>query len=100
MHIKLSPLVVLPGDSTEMTVQVSGDSVTVSGVEYDFSQLPEGGYLPATAVKGGPFSGGITREGGDIHLTLVFPIRGDFSEEAKFPKPVYIEKDGIVELPQ
>ncbi|CAZ66196.1 hypothetical protein [Pseudomonas phage LUZ7] len=100
MHIKLSPVVVLPGDSTELEASVTGDSIRVSGVDYDFSQLPEGGYLPATAIEGAPFSGGITRKGGEIYLTLVFPIRGDFSEEARFPKPIHIKKDGIVEFPQ
>lgn len=43
MRIELSPVVVLPEDSTDMDVMVSGDSIAVSGVMYDFSQLPEGG---------------------------------------------------------
>lgn len=42
MRIELSPVVVLPEDSTDMDVMVSGDSIAVSGVMYDFSQLPEG----------------------------------------------------------
>lgn len=61
MRIELSPVVVLPEDSTDMDVMVSGDSIAVSGVMYDFSQLPEGGYLPASAIHEGPFSGRVTR---------------------------------------
>ncbi len=49
MRIELSPVVVLPEDSTDMDVMVSGDSIAVSGVMYDFSQLPEGGFEPASS---------------------------------------------------
>ncbi|HBO4122401.1 TPA: hypothetical protein L4U39_003696 [Pseudomonas aeruginosa] len=100
MRIELSPVVVLPEDSTDMDVMVSGDSIVVSGVMYDFSQLPEGGYLPASAIHEGPFSGRVTRAGGEICLTLVFPIRGSYSEAAKFPVPIHIVEDGTVELPK
>lgn len=36
----------------------------------------------------------------DVGLTLVFPIRGSYSEAAKFPVPIHIVEDGTVELPK
>lgn len=60
MRIELSPVVVLPEDSTDMDVMVSGDSIAVSGVMYDFSQLPEGGDIcqPLPSMRG-LFPGGL-----------------------------------------
>lgn len=99
MRIELSPVVVLPEDSTDMDVMVSGDSIAVSGVMYDFSQLPEGDICqPLPSMRA--FSGRVTRAGGEICLTLVFPIRGSYSEAAKFPVPIHIVEDGTVELPK
>lgn len=82
-----------------MDVMVSGDSIAVSGVMYDFSQLPEG-YLPASAIHEGPFSGRVTRAGGEICLTLVFPIRGATAKLPNSPVPIHIVEDGTVELPK
>ena len=100
MRIELSPVVVLPEDSTDMDVMVSGDSIAVSGVMYDFSQLPEGDICQPLPSMRGLFSGRVTRAGGEICLTLVFPIRGSYSEAAKFPVPIHIVEDGTVELPK
>ena len=56
MIIKLSPLA-----STHTTlVSVNGLIVTVDGIEYDFSQIPEGGS--AEADEDSPFTGAVTRE--------------------------------------
>lgn len=42
------------------TVSVNGLVVTVNGIDYDLSQIPEGGQ--AEAVEGTPFVGILTRD--------------------------------------
>ena len=59
MRIELSPVVVLPEDSTDMDVMVSGDSIAVSGVMYDFSQLPGGDICQPLPSMRGLFPGGL-----------------------------------------
>lgn len=54
MLIKLSPFVPLPGDGVEMRVSARGDTLTVNGVEFDFSPLTEGvSYLARRPVRPG-----------------------------------------------
>lgn len=53
----------LPG-APETTAYVAGDILTIDGVEYDLSLVPEGGQ--AVPEGESPFVGFITREGGEI----------------------------------
>ncbi|ALT58064.1 hypothetical protein FDG94_gp072 [Pseudomonas phage SM1] len=100
MYIKLSPYVVIPGDSTDMEVSVSGDLIAINGTDFDFSPLPEGAELPAVATGSDYFEGSITRVDGEIRLTLKLPISSDASEEARFPAPIHVTWSGPVELPK
>lgn len=100
MLIKLSPFVVLPGDSTAMSVFVTGDTITVNGVEFDFTPLPEGGELPAGAIDSEWFEGPVLRRSGRLELTLRLPLSAGASPAACFPEPLLAEADGPVELPQ
>ena len=68
MHLTISPAAGLPGDP-ETVADVSGDVLTLDGVAYDLSAVPEGGE----AIPGGddhPFIGSITRTGGEIGATI------------------------------
>lgn len=56
MKIILSPI----ASNTDTTVSVDGFTVTVDGVPYDFSVIPEGGE--AEPAEGEPFTGKLTRE--------------------------------------
>ena len=56
MIIKLSPLA---SDHTTL-VSINGLIVTVDGIEYDLSIIPEGGV--AEADENSPFTGTVTRE--------------------------------------
>ncbi|MDF5947873.1 hypothetical protein P4129_16755 [Pseudomonas aeruginosa] len=99
MRIELSPVVVLPEDSTDMDVMVSGDSIAVSGVMYDFSQLPEGDIcqpLPSMRAFFREGYQGRRRDMPDIGVSHP----GSYSEAAKFPVPIHIVEDGTVELPK
>jgi len=46
MNINLSPQ---RRDDT-LTITKNGDVLTINGTDYDFTQLPDGGTLPAEAV--------------------------------------------------
>ena len=56
MKIILSPL----ASNKTTIVSISGLVLTIDGVEYDLSIIPEGGQ--AEASKGSPFIGTVTRE--------------------------------------
>ncbi|MCD9148525.1 hypothetical protein [Pseudophaeobacter flagellatus] len=67
MHITFICSAGLPGQP-ETTASVAGDTLTVDGVGYDLSAVPEGGF----AEPGGdhPFAGRIARSGGTLTLSL------------------------------
>lgn len=74
MILTLSPYRGLPGQP-ETTITVAGDVLTVDGVAYDLSQVPEGGE--ATASGEHPFAGPIRRQGGVIHAGLHLRLGDD-----------------------
>jgi hypothetical protein len=76
MHLILSPQRGLP-DEPETTVVVAGDTITVDGVAYDLSPVPEGGLAEPDGAH--PFVGAFTRQGGVVHAT-VRVLLGDTAE--------------------
>jgi len=96
MRINLSPQ---RRDDT-LTVTKAGDVLTINGVEYDFSQVPEGGVLPSDAVDCAWLASDITREDGELTLTLLLPHGANASEARRFPEPLTNVPDGEVEFPQ
>lgn len=95
MKINLSPQV--RTDSLE--VIKAGDKLTVNGESFDFTQLPEGAVLPATAVNCEFIIGDVRREGGELQLTMLLPIAWDAPESGAFPQPILNPADGRVPLP-
>ncbi|KAB0502754.1 hypothetical protein [Pseudomonas lini] len=78
-----------------------GDSLLINGEEFDLSPLPEGGSLPGSAVDSQWFAlGQIERVGGNIQLSLLYPIPANFSPEQSTPKVLGNPPDGPVSLPQ
>jgi hypothetical protein len=76
MILKLHPQVGRQGaPATEIVV--AGDTVTVDGVSYDLSAVPEGGR--ATPKGEHPFVGSIGRAGGElsVELTVTLPPNAD-----------------------
>jgi hypothetical protein len=98
MHLTLSPIRGLPGQK-ETAVAVAGDTVTVDGVAYDLSPVPEGGLAEPEGDH--PFVGEITREGGVIHAT----VRVSLDDTAAPHQPVdpahwtIPAAEGAVEIP-
>ena len=95
MKINLSPQV----RDEALTISKRGDVLTINNRRYDFTQLPEGATLPAAAVDCEWVVGDVTRQGGELALTMLLPIAGDASPEACFPLPIVNPADGRVPLP-
>lgn len=74
MQITLSPCRGLPGQP-ETVLSVAGDTLSVNGVAYDLSSVPEGGL--AEPAGDHPFVGAITREGGEIRCTVCVVLGDD-----------------------
>lgn len=99
MKITLSPV----RSDVELTASVSGDAITVNGVELDFSPLLEGDLLPAGAVGSDWIEGIVCRIDGEIHLRLRLPHGANAPHETRFPvafnDPMTVG-DGAVPLPR
>lgn len=80
MQLQLNPVTVLSG-RPETTLSVKGDTITVDGVDYDLSAIPEGGE--ATAQGDHPFAGPITRAGGVLNV----PVRVVLGPDAEHRQP-------------
>ena len=98
MKLTLSPTRGLPGQA-ETEITVSGDTITMDGVPYNLSVVPEGGE--ATPQGEHPFVGAITREGGKLHAT-VNVVLGDDAASVQPSDPTHwvIDVDnGPVSIP-
>lgn len=95
MKIKLSPQI----REDELSVIVSNDIIVLNGEILDFTQLPEGGTLPRGSVDNQWIVGDVTRKDGQIELTVILPHGFDASEAARFPEPIIVTTNGLVELP-
>ena len=73
MKLTLSPMRGLPGQA-KTALSVAGDVLTVDGVAYDLSPVPEGGEAGADE---GPFVGPIRRHGGVIEATVQVMLGDD-----------------------
>ncbi len=69
MKLTLSPIMGLPGQP-DTAASVAGDVLTVNGVAYDLTAIPEG--AEATPEGDHAFIGNITRTGGEISATVVW----------------------------
>lgn len=105
MKIKLFPFVYESGRRPSLNASVKADVITINGSEFDFSPIPEGYRIPASAVDSPLFVKGtyyyIERRGGEIHLTLYLPVEWDSPIEARAPgEPTILTvEDGPVPFP-
>lgn len=86
----------------DVVISKQGDRLTINGEEFDFSAIPEGALLPASAVKSEFISSArpIERLNGEIHLTLRIPHKENASKERRFLEPIVDAPNGFLELPQ
>lgn len=95
MLINLSPI----RDDRVLNITKQGDTLTINGVSYDFSQLPNGATLPREAINCEWIVSDVNRINGEIELTILLPHGANASHEARFPHPIVMNNDGQVVLP-
>lgn len=95
MIIKLSPL----RDDKSLSVNVTGDAITINGEVFDFTQLPDGATLPVKSIKSGYFAGPVERINGQLYITLYLPHGANPPRHVAFPETIYVTQDGPVKLP-
>ena len=95
MKINLSPT----RSDKELNIIKSADTLTINGVPYDFSQLPNGATLPREAIDCEFIVSDVNRVNGEIELTILLPHGANASHEARFPEPIIKNDDGQVVLP-
>ena len=95
MFINLSPV----RSDEPLTLEVSGDTLLINDVPFDFSPLPEGAILPVAAIDSTWIAEDVKRVDGVIHVSIMLPHADDASEAARFQQPI-TAADGPVELPK
>jgi hypothetical protein len=95
MHITFSP--VRRNERPEITRK--GDTITIDGVAFDFSPLPDGATLPQEAIGSDWFAGPVERSGGELRVTLVLSHGPNAPQETRFPAPITMTGDGPVPMP-
>lgn len=95
MTIKLSP----QRRDDQLTASKQGYSLTINGVEYDFTDLPDGATLPREAIDCEYITSDVERIDGEIHLTLLLPHGPYAPQETRFPQPLTNPTDGPLPLP-
>ena len=95
MIINLSP----QSRADEPVYVKKGDTISVNGEVFDFSQVEEGDTLPREAIYSDWFGGDVERTGGQLSVTLFSPCPPNYSPEQAFPIPVTMTGDGIIPLP-
>lgn len=93
MKIKFSP----QRRDDELLIQVNGDVLTINGVDYDFSPIPEGATLPQSAINVVTFLGDVSRVNGELEFTLLFPHKSNPPHAIAFPpETVSFSGNGIL----
>lgn len=82
-----------------LVLYVEDDTLTVNGEVFDLSLLGEGDFIDSDAIASKWFTGKVSRVAGAINVSLRLPLAHTASEAAKFPVPMHILQDGLVELP-
>jgi hypothetical protein len=95
MRINLSP----QRRDDSLTVSVAGDVLTVNGEAFDFSPLSDGATLPYGSIDSEWFAGPVSREEGQLTVTLLLPHKPNPSSNVIFPAPIVTTGDGPVSLP-
>lgn len=95
MQIRLSPQ--RRDDTLEVTK--AGEVLTINGVAFDFSALPDGATIPLGEVPCDWLVGPVERIGGELRLTLILPHGANPSQDVAFPAPLVNSPDGLLALP-
>jgi hypothetical protein len=94
MKISFSPV----RSDTSLQATVTGDALTLNGVTYDFGPLEDGDLLPQEAIQSEWILGPVTRQEGEITLTLRLPHEANPPQRVAYPAPVTVAA-GQIPLP-
>jgi len=102
MLINFSPVGDFPTPEAPETLALSkhGDTLTINGVAFDLSVVPDGATLPAGATGSKWFGGPIERIDGVLHVTLILPHGPNPSQAVAFPEPITVTTNGPITVPQ
>lgn len=95
MLINFSPI----RSDRALEINKTGETLTINGESFDFSQLADGATLPREAIGCEFIISDVSRVDGEIELTILLPHGANASHEARFPEPINITSDGQVVLP-
>jgi hypothetical protein len=96
MNIFLSPV----RSDASLTLEKSGNTITLNGEEFDFSRMNDGDFLPKRAIRSTWFTEDVKCVEGVLVLTLMLPLPANYSQEQAFPQPLLDVQEGKVFLPQ
>jgi len=95
MNITLTPQ---RSDAPQPILLVTGDTLTINGEAFDFSQVNDGDTLPADAVGSDFVVGDVTRTAGVLTVPILLPHGARAPNETRFPVDI-TAGDGLVRLP-
>ena len=81
-----------------LSLSKSGDVLTINGKAFDFSPLPNGATLPASAIDSPLFCGDVERVDGVLYVSLILPHGPNPPHNVAFPVPLTITRDGNIEV--
>lgn len=98
INIKLSPVF---SNDESVSIEVYGDLIIINDEEFDFTDMPLGYHMNPEDIESPWFVDTVYKElNGDMRMTLRFPHPYDADESMRFPEPIIVTEDGIVNLPK
>ncbi|OJF97562.1 hypothetical protein [Pararhizobium antarcticum] len=95
MNISFSP----QRRNDALIIEKAGEVLTINGTAFDFSVIPEGATLPASAVDCEFITGNVQRIEGILHLTMILPHGPDPSADVANPADLSMPPDGVLAIP-
>lgn len=87
-------------NNNTITVTKNGNVLTINDMVFDFSVIPNGASLPASATGSLFFCGDIERIVDDLQLSILLPHSANPSPAVAFPVVLINPPDGPLELPK
>jgi hypothetical protein len=81
----------------ELLLSVSGEVLTINGTVYDLSVIPEGASLNASATDSDALFNDISRDNGELSLTILLQHKADPHKAISFPESVSVTNGVVVD---
>lgn len=96
MKIFLSPV----RSDAQLFVSVKKNTISINDTQFDFNSINEGDKIPVSEVGSKWIVSDVIRINGEIQLTLILPHGAKPPKETLFPKPIIVQTDGVIHLPE